>query len=206
MFYPKRVPKVADWLLPQCLWRKNDEAIYLTFDDAPSPCTLELLEILDKCRAKATFFLVGERIERYPDVAELIVKSGHRIANHSYSHRWDLKAEALRDEVLRTERLLRNLDPSSVAGEKLFRFPYGRFNFAKLRALSELGYVVVMWSLLSADFDDRVSEREILRLLRAARGGDIVVMHDLEKTITKLRAALPIALAELSERHSFQTL
>lgn len=206
MFYPKRVPTFIDRLFPQCLWRKSDKALYLTFDDAPSPFTPELLDILARHRVKATFFLIGERIERYPDFAELIVKSGHRLGNHSHSHARTLEVRAFRDEVLKTERLLQRLDSASLSGEKLFRFPYGRFNFATLRILDELGYAPVMWSLLTADFDARLSWRDALRLLRSARGGDIVVMHDNETAIAKLRVALPVALAELSERFSFKTL
>ncbi len=206
VFYPKRVPKFVDALFPQCVWRKSDNALYLTFDDSPSPYTPELLELLARYQVKATFFLIGKQIERYPDYAEAIVRHGHRIGNHSYSHTRSLQASFFRDEVCRTEQLLSTLRASSTAGQSLFRFPYGRFNFASLRVLKELNLTPVMWSLLTADFDAKVSEQTVLNLLGSATAGDIVVMHDGEQAISKLRAVLPIALPELSRRFSLNLL
>ncbi len=206
MFYPKRVPKFIDALFPQCLWRKADDALYLTVDDSPSPHTPELLEILARYHVKATFFLIGKHIERYPDYAKAIVQQGHRIGNHSYSHTRNLHETFFRDEVIRTEQLLSTLCASCTARQSLFRFPYGRFNFVSLRILKELNLTPVMWSLLTADFDASVSAEAVLNLLRSATAGDIVVMHDNEKSIQKLRAVLPIALGELSRRFSFNLL
>ncbi|MFQ3597247.1 MAG: polysaccharide deacetylase family protein [Chloroherpetonaceae bacterium] len=206
MFYPKRVPKFVDAFFPQCLWRKSDDALYLTFDDSPSPHTPELLALLAQFNTKATFFLIGKQIERYPDYAEAIVQHGHRIGNHSYSHTRNLQEAFFRDEVTRTEQLMQALNAPNVMQQSLFRFPYGRFNFASLRILKELNLTPVMWSLLTADFDARVSDQTVLNLLRSAVGGDVVVMHDGEKSISKLRAVLPIALPELSRRFSLNLL
>lgn len=206
MFYPKRVPKFADIFFPSCVWRRSDNALYLTFDDSPSPHTPELLDILARHNTKATFFLIGKQIERYPDYAEAIVQHGHHIGNHSYSHARHLRASFFRDEVCRTEQLLTSLRTQRTARSSLFRFPYGRFNFTSLRILEELNLTPVMWSLLTADFDDSVSDQSVLNLLRSAVGGDIVVMHDGETSISKLRTVLPIALPELSRRFSFNLL
>jgi len=206
MFYPKRVPKIADRLFPQCLWRKSDHALYLTFDDSPSPHTPELLDMLEQHNATATFFLIGQHIERYPDYAAEIVKRGHRIGNHSYSHTRNLKAEFFRDEVIKTERLLSQLNRENLQRQSLFRFPYGTFNFATLRVLKELNLTPVMWSLLTADFDVSVSANMVLNLLCSAHGGDIVVMHDNEKSISNLKTVLPIALPQLAQRFSLKRL
>jgi peptidoglycan/xylan/chitin deacetylase (PgdA/CDA1 family) len=206
MFYPKRVPKFIDALFPQCLWRKADDALYLTVDDSPSPYTPELLELLAQHNAKATFFLIGKQVERYPDYANAIVQQGHRIGNHSYSHTRNLQESFFRDEVLQTAQLIAMLNPPEVARPSLFRFPYGRFNFVSLRVLSELNIQPIMWSLLTADFDAQVSNKTVLNILRSATAGDIVVMHDNEQSIQKLRAVLPIALDELSRRFSFNLL
>ncbi len=206
MFYPKRVPKIADRLFPQCLWRKSDDALYLTFDDSPSPDTLWLLDILEKYNAKATFFLIGRQIERFPDYAEEIVKRGHRIGNHSYAHTRNLHTEFFRDEVIKTERLLSQLNRENLQRQSLFRFPYGTFNFATLRVLKELNLTPVMWSLLTADFDASVSANTVLTLLRSAKGGDIVVMHDNEQSISKLKSVLPIALPQFAQRFSLKPL
>ncbi len=206
VFYPKRVPKFVDAFFPQCVWRKSDDALYLTVDDSPSPHTPELLEILAQFNIKATFFLIGKQIERYPDYAEAIVRHGHRIGNHSYSHTRNLQVSFFRDEVCRTEQLLSTLCPTHTARPLLFRFPYGRFNFVALRILKELNLTPVMWSLLTADFDASVSSNMMLHLLRSAVAGDIVVMHDGETAISKLRTILPIALPELSRRFSFNLL
>ncbi len=206
MFYPKHVPKIADKLFPQCLWRKSDDALYLTFDDSPSPHTPELLDILEKHNAKATFFLIGRQIERFPNYAEEIVKRGHRIGNHSYSHTRNLHAEFFRDEVIKTERLLSQLNRENLQRQSLFRFPYGKFNFATLHVLKELNVTPVMWSLLTADFDASVSAKTVLNLLRSAKSGDIVVMHDNEKSISKLNSVLPIALPQFAQRFSLKPL
>ncbi len=206
MFYPKRIPKLVDRLFPQCLWRKSDDALYLTFDDSPSPHTPELLDILEKHNATATFFLIGQHIERYPNYAEDIVKRGHRIGNHSYSHTRNLRPEFFRDEVIKTERLLLHLCSDGSERQSLFRFPYGTFNFATLRVLKELNLTPVMWSLLTADFDVSVSANMVLTLLRSAKSGDIVVMHDNEKSISKLKSVLPIALPQFAQRFSLKRL
>ncbi len=206
MFYPKRVPKFVDRLFPQCLWRKSDDALYLTFDDSPSPHTPELLDILEKHNAKATFFLIGRQIERFPDYAAEIIKRGHRVGNHSYSHTRHLHAEFFRDEVIRTERLLSDLCNGNVVSPSLFRFPYGRFNFATLRVLKELNLTPVMWSLLAADFDASVSANTVLNLLRSANGGDIIVMHDHEKSVSKLKSVLPIVLPQFVQRFPLKPL
>lgn len=206
MFYPKRIPKLIDKIFPQCLWRKADGAIYLTFDDSPSPFTLELLEMLDKVKVRATFFLVGKNIEAYPDFARMIVEHGHRVGNHSFSHSHKLLEIHFREEISKTNRLLLELDASLATAQPLFRFPYGRFTLRALNVLKESGITPVMWSLLTADFDSRVTEKQSLRLLRSSRMGDIVVMHDNAKAIEKLRSILPIALYELSEQIELRTL
>ena len=206
MFYPKRVPKFVDTFFPSCVWRRPGDALYLTFDDSPSPHTPELLDILARHNTKATFFLIGKQIERYPDYAEAIAEHGHRLGNHSYSHRRNLHATFFRDEVCRTEQLLASLRIQSTARSSLFRFPYGRFNFTSLRILKDHNLTPVMWSLLTADFDARVSSKTVLHLLCSATAGDVVVMHDSEKAISKLSKVLPIALPELSRRFSFNLL
>jgi Polysaccharide deacetylase. len=111
-----------------------------------------------------------------------------------------LKAEFFRDEVIKTERLLSQLNRENLQRQSLFRFPYGTFNFATLRVLKELNLTPVMWSLLTADFDVSVSANMVLNLLCSAHGGDIVVMHDNEKSISNLKTVLPIALPQLAQR------
>ncbi|MBD2768626.1 polysaccharide deacetylase family protein [Hymenobacter sp. BT664] len=206
--------------MPGCEWtgpRSTPAGIpvlYLTFDDGPIPEeTPWVLEQLALFQAKATFFCVGENLERFPDIAQAALAAGHRLGNHTHRHRsaWAtsrpeyLAGVAACQAVLVEDALVgqRIGEPS----EMLFRPPYGRLTWPLLRALRP-AFRVVMWSVLTRDYDPDLSPESCLRLtLAAVRPGDIIVFHDSHKASARLRFVLPRLLAHFAERgFQFSTL
>ncbi|MDO7883892.1 polysaccharide deacetylase family protein [Hymenobacter cheonanensis] len=200
--------------------------LYLTFDDGPIPEeTPWVLAQLAAYGARGTFFCVGDNLARHPAIARAALAAGHRLGNHTQHHRsaWNTpRAEYLAGvaeceshlEVLMREEAITS-QPSGLAlqgaaslllhsqlaisNSKLFRPPYGRLTWPVLRQLRQR-YRVVMWSLLTRDYDPDLAPERALRLaLSATRPGDIVVLHDSRKASRSLRFLLPRLLAHYSE-------
>lgn len=194
--------------------------LYLTFDDGPIPEeTPWVLEQLAAYQAKGTFFCVGDNLVRHPEVARAVLLAGHRLGNHTQHHRsaW---ATPRADYLAGVAECQANLaascelvaDNSSrhaklTVEEPLFRPPYGRLTWPVLRQLRP-DYRVIMWSLLTRDYDPDLAPERALRLaLAATRPGDIVVLHDSRKASRSLRFLLPRLLAHYSELgYEFATL
>ena len=182
-------PKFIRWLMPDLIWEMKDRsAVYLTFDDGPTPGITEwILSTLDKYDAKATFFVLGKNAEMYPDLYRRIVEAGHRIGNHTYSHQkgWGMSLERYIEDVDFANDLLHT---------ELFRPPYARITPAQARALAKR-YKLVMWDVLSRDYNRALSPRSCLRnVTRYLEGGSIVVFHDSEKSFRNMSYALPRTL------------
>lgn len=204
-------PRLLQWLPLGLTWRVRQGApdtVYLTFDDGPIPEeTPWVLEQLAAHNALATFFCVGQNLERNPAVAQAVVRAGHRLANHTHRHlrgRVTPLAEYVQD-VARCQELLDELQPGAP---RLLRPPYGEPTLAQARALRRLGYELVMWDVLTYDFDARLAPADCLRAtLRHTRPGAIVLFHDSVKASRNLRAVLPAFLAECTARgYRFATL
>jgi peptidoglycan-N-acetylglucosamine deacetylase len=147
----------------------------LTFDDGPDPeHTPAVLDLLAAHGARATFFLIGERAARHPELVRRIRDEGHAIGNHGWSHRsaHGMPAEALAGELRRTEEALQG------AGGRWFRPPYGQLDPGAWRTVRSLGLEVVCWSLQSGDWRPEDPERLALRLAGGVEPGTIVVLHD----------------------------
>ena len=182
-------PKFIRWLMPDLIWEMKDRsAVYLTFDDGPTPGITEwILSTLDKYDAKATFFVLVKNAEMYPDLYRRIVEAGHRIGNHTYSHQkgWGMSLERYIEDVDFANDLLHT---------ELFRPPYARITPAQARALAKR-YKLVMWDVLSRDYNRALSPRTCLRnVTRYLEGGSIVVFHDSEKSFRNMSYALPRTL------------
>ena len=182
-------PKFIRWLMPDLIWEMKDRsAVYLTFDDGPTPGITEwILSTLDKYDAKATFFVLGKNADMYPDLYRRIVEAGHRIGNHTYSHQkgWGMSLERYIEDVDFANDLLHT---------ELFRPPYARITPAQARALAKR-YKLVMWDVLSRDYNRALSPRTCLRnVTRYLEGGSIVVFHDSEKSFRNMSYALPRTL------------
>lgn len=176
-------------------WDKpNDErAVYLTFDDGPHPkITPFVLDILHQYNARATFFCIGENVKKHPEVYQKIIESGHTTGNHTYNHLNGWKAGSS-EYVTNVEKA------SSFIDSKLFRPPYGRITRTQARLLS-LQYNIIMWSVLSADFDTSINGKQCLKnVIDNVRSGSVIVFHDSEKAFERLRYALPATLDYLAK-------
>lgn len=168
--------------------------MYLTFDDGPIPeVTPWVLEQLSRYDAKATFFCVGENVERHPDVLQQVIDGGHTVGNHTHNHLSGWGTDHL--------PYIRNVRRASeVIDSRLFRPPYGRLSPRKAEYLRR-HYRIVMWDVLSGDFDADLAPRKCVRnVLTNVRPGSIVVFHDSLKGERNLRYALPRVLETLTRR------
>jgi len=183
-------------VLPSALvWQvKTDEkVVYITFDDGPIPdLTDEILDILASYNARATFFCVGENVKRNPGIYAKILEQGHSVGNHTHQHLkgWNVS-------------LAEYLDNISEAGKfidsRLFRPPYGLMSYRQAKAVSK-DFRVIMWSVLTKDYDPQVSKEECLQIaINGIRPGAIIVFHDNIKSREKVLYALPAFLEKLNE-------
>ena len=187
-------------MFPTLVWTADPShnTIYLTFDDGPVPGPTEfVLEVLARYDAKATFFAVGQNIQRYPALAQSIVDSGHRLANHTMRHvkGWGLSAKDYLADIAACGQELAKMGQQDI----LFRPPYGRITPAQAAALQGK-YRLIMWSLLSGDYDPGQSAgRCLAQTYRRCKPGAVVVFHDSYKADASLRAVLPALLYVLAE-------
>ncbi|MGL4631434.1 MAG: polysaccharide deacetylase family protein [Leadbetterella sp.] len=187
-----RTPRILDFIFDFFLWRmpKDEKKIYLTFDDGPVPeITPFVLKELERFNAKATFFMVGENIDRNVSLAKEVYQQGHTLANHTYNHLngWKTEESVYVDNVRRCQDVL-----NEVRGYEnlLFRPPYGRIRKSQYEKVSE--YQICMWSVLSKDYQmDRLAQKSLQKTIDATENGSIVLFHDSKKAAENLRAILP---------------
>lgn len=181
---------IAKKILPTTTWSFHGKVkeIFLTFDDGPVPETTPwLLDLLDEYGAKATFFLIGKNVEKSPDLYNEILKRGHGVGNHTYSHvsGWKLGFTKYVDDI--------NLAAKFI-DSNLFRPPYGKITPFQLRYLKN-HYNLIFWDVLSYDFSQKISsERVLLNVLAGYKDGSIIVFHDSVKAFKNLSYALPLVL------------
>lgn len=204
------------WLYPKAIWRmdSSERSIYLTFDDGPIPeSTPFLLETLDKYGVKATFFVVGENVRKYPELFRQIVERGHQIGNHTNHHLGSFKHWTVTYLIDTYECQLLIKGEASLSGEKsegtmpLFRPPHGWMRHSIYYWLSKR-YRIVMWDLVTRDYSKWLTADDVFNNVRRyARNGSIVTFHDSLKSIDKLRTALPRAIEWLqAEGYEFKTI
>ncbi len=194
--YLVKTPEIVQSLWPHFLWRvpTQEPILYLTFDDGPIPqVTPQVLNALREFDAKATFFCVGENVRRHPDIYQRILSEGHTTGNHTYNHLngWKTKTLDYLKNVRRCAHLVRS---------RLFRPPYGRLSPCQ-RAFLERQYTIVLWDVLSGDFDQNVNAQQCLEnILNNASSGSIIVLHDNLKTAEKVQFVLPELLRYFTQR------
>ena len=190
-------------LAPGLTWQvpTEERILYLTFDDGPMPGPTDfVLEALDKHKAKGTFFVVGDNVAKHPDRLLAVAKAGHAIGNHTHNHLkgWSTDNEAYYTNIALADQTLRQVLGSEYP-VRLFRPPYGRI------APSQIGYLkarydVVMWSLLTCDFDATLAPTRCLEeTYKRVAPGQVVVFHDSQKALRNLRVALPALLTVCAE-------
>ena len=158
--------------------KNSSEKIAITFDDGPHPIrTLKLLDILNRYNVKATFFVVGQNVENYPHALSEIVKNGHEIANHTFSHKL-LKNhgyEYIEKEIKETEKSVIRCGGKI---EKMIRPPCGIFDENLLKLASKEGYKIILWNIDTHDWANESGEKIVSNILKNVSGGDIILFHD----------------------------
>lgn len=192
-FWVKKIFPVRIWDYASLSVEKS---IYLTFDDGPVPeVTPWVLEVLKKYDVKATFFCVGNNIQKYPYLLETIHEQGHTIGNHTFNHKngFNTPIQEYIQDILLTQDTLNKILPYQTP---YFRPPYGRLTFSQARHIAKT-HKIVMWSVLSGDFDTQISGETVLqKTLQYTKPGSVVVFHDSIKAFSRLEYALPRYIEE----------
>ena len=198
---PVKSPAWWKKLMPKRRWNFSDseQSIYLTFDDGPIPeVTPWVLDCLKEHQAKATFFCIGNNIEKHPELFWRIIEEGHAIGNHTQNHlnAWKVKNEQYLNNITYAQETFY----AHKAFTKLFRPPYGRLKKKQEEFLLAKGFEIIMWSVLSKDYSQNVSPEKCLKnVLENTSAGDIIVMHDSLKAKKNLHYSLPKILAHFSQ-------
>ena len=185
------------WSIPN-----HEKKVFLTFDDGPIPeITDWVLDQLKVYNYKATFFCIGNNIEKHPEVFNKLIEEGHAIGNHTFNHvkGWNTPNKTYFKEVEMCEVEIQK-SPIVNLKSKLFRPPYGKIKPSQSRRLRKLGYKIIMWDVLSADYKKEIPKEKCLEnVLKNLESGSIVVFHDSIKAFPNLEYVLPKTLQFLSE-------
>ncbi len=203
MFYLTTAPFWLKALYANNLtWNKptKDKTVYLTFDDGPHEiATPFVLNELVKYNAKATFFCIGNNVKQHPNLYKEILHLGHTTGNHTMNHinGWKADDEAYIKDIL---------EASHFIDSQLFRPPYGRINKFKVNLLKDPAFAIknleiIMWSVLSGDFDEQIDgEKCYKNVIKNIKPGSIIVFHDSAKALPRLQYALPKVLDWLNQK------
>jgi peptidoglycan-N-acetylglucosamine deacetylase len=202
-FYWIKTHSIIKKIFSKYVWniQNNENKVYLTFDDGPTPeITHWVLEQLEKYNAKATFFCIGKNIEKHPEILQEVIKSGHSVGNHTFNHLNGWKTAD--NEYVTNTQLAQNIQSATCnLKSNLFRPPYGKIKPSQSKKLQKLGYKIIMWDVLSADFDTTISKEKCLEnVLKNVKSGSVIVFHDSAKAYTNLEYALPKVLETLNNK------
>lgn len=189
------------WIYPKALWRMDprEHSVYLTFDDGPIPeATPFILDTLSRYGVKATFFMVGDNVRKYPHLYERIIAEGHQVGNHTFNHMGCLR-HTLNTYVKNTNKA------NELIHSKYFRPPHGWMRPAAYIWLKRK-YKVVMWDLVTRDYSKLLTADDVVNNIKTyTRNGSIITFHDSLKSIDKLKTALPESLEWLiSQGYEFK--
>lgn len=211
---PIKTPTVAKRMFPNYVWDipTTEKVIYLTFDDGPTPeITNWTLDVLKQYYAKATFFCIGNNIEKHPDIFQNILENGHGIGNHTQNHikGWKTKAKDYLKNIAEAQevvdsKMINLQSPTS----NLFRPPYGQITPKQGKRLLDLGYKIIMWDVLSFDWEASVEKETCLEnVISKTTTGSIIVFHDSIKASRNMQYALPKVLEHFTnEGYCFKAL
>jgi len=191
-----RLPGFITSLFKNAVWRlgNNDRVVYLTFDDGPIPeVTPWVLELLKKEDVKATFFCVGDNVQKYPEVYEQILMDGHSVGNHTFNHWQGLKKY---DRVF-----FMNIEKAGLSIDSdLFRPPHGWLKASQYNYLKKK-FRIIMWDLISCDYNHRIKPEKVLKnVTDYVRPGSIITFHDSLKAKKSLMVALPLSIQWMKEQ------
>lgn len=202
-FTPVKIPKLITKALSKLVWHlpSKEKVIYLTFDDGPTPIITDwTLDALKAYNAKATFFCIGDNIEKYPEIFNRINEEQHAIGNHTFNHLkgWKTKTKRYIDNTLKAQK---SIDNHNIKNSYLFRPPHGRMKPKQAKELQQLGYKIIMWNVLSKDWDKNISKEQCLKnVIENTTSGDIVVFHDSIKASRNMQYTLPKVLEYFSKK------
>ena len=209
------MPRFIQRLYPERIWAfsRSSNSVFLTFDDGPIPeVTPWVLDELKKHNAKATFFCIGENVQKHPEIFRRIIAEGHSVGNHTFNHLngWQTEISEYVENVLTCEETFSYvLDTPPFEGgrgdvsnsELLFRPPYGKITSKQAKILQQKGFKIVMWDTLSYDYDAIISSEKCLQnVLKNIKPGSVIVFHDSLKAEKNLRQILPEVLQYFSEK------
>lgn len=187
-------------LFPSYLWKVDTrlKEIYLTFDDGPVPEVTEfVLDELARYGAKATFFCVGDNVVKHPAIYERLLSEGHSVGNHTFNHLNARKvdSESYLSNIAKCQEVLEDIQP------KFFRPPYARLKWNHIKELKKHGYQIVMWDILTGDFDPNLNcELALKKTIQGTKCGSIVLMHDNPKHFKNMKYILPKYLAHFAQQ------
>lgn len=192
--YPKRLSKIT-----------AENTLFLTFDDGPIPeITPWVLNLLEKHSAKATFFCIGDNVRKHPEVFQQIKAKGHAIGNHTFNHLdgWKTSTSDYIENFKKAEEIIESqLQQKLISEEKLFRPPYGKIKNKQAAKITNLGYRIVMWDVITGDYDKTYSAEKCLKNIRnLIKSGSIIVFHDSLKAEKNLKYVLPKILEEYAQK------
>ena len=224
-FYPVKTPKIIQKVFRSFTWNIDSHdkpasrfikpkawqgrEIYLTFDDGPVPdITPWVLNTLSNYNAKATFFCIGKNVKNHPAIFQNIIDEGHTIGNHTFNHLngWKTSTQKYVDNIDKAESISIQYSVGSrykyskQFSSKLFRPPYGRIKPSQVKKLMAKGYKIIMWDVLSGDFDQKLTKEDCFQnVIKNIKNGSIVVFHDSEKAFKNLEYTLPKVLEYCTE-------
>jgi len=187
--FVKKLYKSLYWNLS-----REKKTLYLTFDDGPTPdITEKVLGLLNRFKAKATFFVLGRNVDRYSSIYNSVLEQGHAPGNHTYSH--------LQGWKTRNKEYFKDIELAGITvHSKLFRPPYGKITRPQLLHLRKL-YSIIMWDIMSYDYSPMVTPQQCFGYVQNhAAPGSIIVFHDSVKASKNMFYALEKTLDYFSER------
>ncbi|MEK6480756.1 polysaccharide deacetylase family protein [Catalinimonas sp. 4WD22] len=198
-----KTPSLLKLFYPDLLWDQKKESgkkIFLTFDDGPvSEVTPFVLDTLKDYDAEATFFCVGENVDRYPQIYQEILDAGHRTGNHTYNHLngWRTENTYYLQNIMYCRQSQEQF--TNELKKPLFRPPYGKIKRSQIKLLKN-EYQIVMWDILAGDYDpDFPAEKCLQKCVHHTTHGTIIIFHDSHKAAKNLKYVLPHYLAHFAE-------
>ena len=221
-FFWTKTPKTVKKLLRNFIWEvpNSNNTIYLTFDDGPIPEVTEwILDILKKEKIKATFFCIGDNIQKHPTIYQRILNEGHKTGNHTFNHLngWETKTknyienvklcetEIKKFQILNSKfqnlKIQKSDSQLPTPNSQLFRPPFGKMTLKQSKKIKKLGYKIVMWDVLSYDFKPTITAEKCKEnVLKNTTAGSIIVFHDSLKAEKTLKKVLPEIIQELKNK------
>ena len=226
MLYFVKTPHIIKRAFPKLTWDipTKEKVIYLTFDDGPTPeITPWVLSELKKYNAKATFFCIGKNVISHPDIVKEIIKNGSAIGNHTHNHvnGWKKTSRTYLKNIDKAQQIIdseikkhqKTILHSTIVNlqspiKNFFRPPYGKIKNSVAKILLGKGYKIIMWDVLSGDFDRSITKEKCLKnVINNTSEGSIVVFHDSIKASGNLKFVLPKILVYFSEKgYLFETI